>query len=94
MPGIYALTVSTTDSVSSHAVRRDEDRDRDRAALPAPMRRDVRLLGDILGEVICDSDPRTGPDCWPTWNGSGARDRCAPAERDAWNAALTCRASL
>ena len=26
------------------------------------MRRDVRLLGDILGEVICDSDPRTGPD--------------------------------
>ena len=34
---------------------RDPDRDRDRAALPEPMRRDVRLLGDILGEVIRDS---------------------------------------
>jgi len=33
----------------------DWDRDRDRAALPEPMRRDVRLLGDILGEVIRDS---------------------------------------
>src|SRR5215813_4805036 len=30
-------------------------RDRDRAALPEPMRRDVRLLGDILGEIIRDS---------------------------------------
>jgi phosphoenolpyruvate carboxylase len=27
----------------------------DRAALPEPMRRDVRLLGDILGEIIRDS---------------------------------------
>jgi phosphoenolpyruvate carboxylase len=26
------------------------------------MRRDVRLLGDILGEAIRDSDPNTGPD--------------------------------
>jgi phosphoenolpyruvate carboxylase len=26
------------------------------------MRRDVRLLGDILGDVIRDSDPKTGPD--------------------------------
>ena len=26
------------------------------------MRRDVRLLGDILGEVIRDSDPKIGPD--------------------------------
>jgi len=26
------------------------------------MRRDVRLLGDILGEVIRDSDPKSGPD--------------------------------
>jgi phosphoenolpyruvate carboxylase len=34
---------------------RDLTRDRDRAALPEPMRRDVRLLGDILGEVIRDS---------------------------------------
>ena len=31
------------------------DRDRDRAGLPEQMRRDVRLLGDILGEVIRDS---------------------------------------
>jgi phosphoenolpyruvate carboxylase len=31
------------------------DRDTDRAALPGPMRRDVRLLGDILGEVIRES---------------------------------------
>jgi phosphoenolpyruvate carboxylase len=38
------------------------DRDRDRAELPEAMRRDVRLLGDILGEVIRDSDPKTGPD--------------------------------
>jgi phosphoenolpyruvate carboxylase len=37
----------------------DRDRDSDRAALPEPMRRDVRLLGDILGEVIRDS---AGPD--------------------------------
>jgi phosphoenolpyruvate carboxylase len=35
--------------------RENRDRDRDRAALPEPMRRDVRLLGDILGEVIRDS---------------------------------------
>ena len=35
---------------------------RDRAELPERMRRDVRLLGDILGEVIRDSDPKTGPD--------------------------------
>ncbi|HTQ92373.1 MAG TPA: phosphoenolpyruvate carboxylase, partial [Streptosporangiaceae bacterium] len=34
---------------------RDRARDRDRAALPEPMRRDVRLLGDILGEIIRDS---------------------------------------
>jgi phosphoenolpyruvate carboxylase len=33
----------------------NRDRDRDRAALPEPMRQDVRLLGDILGEVIRDS---------------------------------------
>jgi phosphoenolpyruvate carboxylase len=40
---------------------RERTRDRDRAALPELMRRDVRLLGDILGEVIHDSDPKTGP---------------------------------
>ncbi len=38
------------------------ERARDRAQLPERMRRDVRLLGDILGEVIRDSDPKTGPD--------------------------------
>ncbi len=38
------------------------ERARDRAELPELMRRDVRLLGDILGEVIGDSDPKTGPD--------------------------------
>ncbi|MGH3277151.1 MAG: phosphoenolpyruvate carboxylase, partial [Streptosporangiaceae bacterium] len=34
-------------------------RDADIQSVPAPMRRDVRLLGDILGEVISESD---GPD--------------------------------
>ncbi len=33
----------------------NRERERDRAALPEPMRRDVRLLGDILGEAIRDS---------------------------------------
>jgi phosphoenolpyruvate carboxylase len=33
----------------------NREREKDRAALPEPMRRDVRLLGDILGEVIRDS---------------------------------------
>ena len=35
------------------------DRERDSAELPELMRRDVRLLGDVLGEVISESD---GPD--------------------------------
>src|SRR6516162_2627244 len=30
-------------------------RERDRAELPAPLRRDVRLLGGLLGEVIRES---------------------------------------
>jgi phosphoenolpyruvate carboxylase len=34
-------------------------RDADRQSVPAPMRRDVRLLGDILGQVISESG---GPD--------------------------------
>jgi phosphoenolpyruvate carboxylase len=34
---------------------REGGRDRDRAELPEPMRRDVRLLGDLLGEVVRDS---------------------------------------
>src|ERR1700755_2251239 len=37
----------------------ERTRDRDRAALPEPMRREVRLLGDILGDVIRGS---AGPD--------------------------------
>jgi phosphoenolpyruvate carboxylase len=70
-------------------VSQDEDRDRDRAALPGPMRRDVRLLGDILGEVICGSDPKTGPDLLADVERLrraviAARRR----ERDAWNAAV------
>ena len=38
------------------------NRDRDASGLPEPMRRDVRLLGDLLGEVISGSDPRHGPE--------------------------------
>jgi len=34
----------------------NRERESHRAALPEPMRRDVRLLGDILGEVIRDSE--------------------------------------
>src|SRR5215813_7842001 len=33
------------------------DRERDSAELPEPMRRDVRLLGDVLGEMISEDDP-------------------------------------
>src|SRR5580704_7743923 len=40
---------------TEYALTVNRDRDRDRAALPEPMRNDVRLLGDILGEVIQDS---------------------------------------
>ena len=64
-------------------------RDGDRAALPGLMRRDVRLLGDILGEVICDSDPGTGPELLADVERLrraviAARRR----ERHAWNAAV------
>ena len=53
------------------------------------MRRDVRLLGDILGEVICDSDPQTGPELLADVERLrraviAARRR----ERDVWNAAV------
>ncbi len=34
---------------------RGQAREQDRVALPQSMRRDVRLLGDILGEIIRDS---------------------------------------
>jgi phosphoenolpyruvate carboxylase len=49
------------DTCADYARNVNMNRDRDRAELPEPMRRDVRLLGDILGEVICDSDPKAGP---------------------------------
>jgi phosphoenolpyruvate carboxylase len=47
----------STDRVSTDPVSTDREggRDRDRAELPEPMRRDVRLLGDLLGEVVRDS---------------------------------------
>jgi phosphoenolpyruvate carboxylase len=32
-------------------------RERDSAELPEAMRRDVRLLGDVLGEIISEDDP-------------------------------------
>jgi phosphoenolpyruvate carboxylase len=38
------------------------DRERESAELPETMRRDVRLLGDILGEVITESDVAHGPE--------------------------------
>jgi phosphoenolpyruvate carboxylase len=44
---------------ASEAPAREADkhmsREADRQELPAPMRRDVRLLGDLLGEVIRES---------------------------------------
>ena len=57
----------------------ERTRDRDRAALPEPMRRDVRLLGDILGEIIRDSG---GPGAAGRRGAAPARgDRGAPAAR-------------
>src|SRR5260370_21651176 len=35
----------------------DGSRERDSAELPEAMRRDVRLLGDVLGEIISEDDP-------------------------------------
>jgi phosphoenolpyruvate carboxylase len=51
----------STDRVSVDPVSTDREggRDRDRAELPEPIRRDVRLLGDLLGEVVRES---AGPD--------------------------------
>jgi phosphoenolpyruvate carboxylase len=57
MASIYGLVTR-----AHYARNVNIDRDRDRAELPEPMRRDVRLLGDLLGEVIRDSDPKDGPD--------------------------------
>ncbi len=33
------------------------DRERDSAELPEVMRRDVRLLGEVLGAVLSEDDP-------------------------------------
>jgi phosphoenolpyruvate carboxylase len=38
------------------------DRERDSSQLPAAMRGDVRLLGEILGEIISEDDPSLLPD--------------------------------
>src|SRR4051812_43263510 len=64
------------------------DRDTDRAEMPAPMRRDVRLLGDILGEVIRDS---AGPELLAEVERLrhaviAARQRESPGERAAGEA--------
>src|SRR5258707_11834357 len=41
--------------VGRNAGRQVASRDADRQQVPAPMRRDVRLLGDLLGEVLLES---------------------------------------
>src|SRR5258708_27734353 len=41
--------------VERDAGRQVAGRDADRQQVPAPMRRDVRLLGDLLGEVLLES---------------------------------------
>src|SRR5258708_14373958 len=41
--------------VGRNAGRQVASRDADRQQVPAPMRRDVRLLGDLLGEVLLAS---------------------------------------
>jgi phosphoenolpyruvate carboxylase len=63
----------------------NRDRERDRAALPEPMRRDVRLLGDILGEIIRDS---AGPELLADVEQlRRAVIQARHSERDAWSAA-------
>ena len=63
----------------------NRDRERDRAALPEPMRRDVRLLGDILGEIIHDS---AGPELLADVERlRRAVIQARHSERDAWSAA-------
>jgi len=62
----------------------NRDRERDRAALPEPMRRDVRLLGDILGEIIRDS---AGPELLADVERlRRAVIQARHSERDAWSA--------
>jgi phosphoenolpyruvate carboxylase len=43
--------------MSAHSPEATGGRERDSAELPEEMRRDVRLLGDILGEIISEDDP-------------------------------------
>ena len=63
----------------------NRDRERDRAALPEPMRRDVRLLGDILGEIIHDS---AGPELLADVERlRRAVIQARHSERDAWSTA-------
>ena len=63
----------------------NRDRERDRAALPEALRRDVRLLGDILGEVIRDS---AGPELLADVERlRRAVIQARHGERDAWSAA-------
>jgi phosphoenolpyruvate carboxylase len=67
---------------------RDRARQRDSAALPEQMRRNVRLLGDILGEIIRDSDPETGPGLLADVEQlRRAVIEARHSERDAWEAA-------
>src|SRR5258707_14159733 len=42
---------------SAHSPKAAGGRERDSAELPEAMRRDVRLLGDVLGEIISEDDP-------------------------------------
>jgi phosphoenolpyruvate carboxylase len=42
---------------SAHNPKAVGGRERDSAELPEAMRRDVRLLGDVLGEIISEDDP-------------------------------------
>ncbi len=61
----------------------NRDRESDRAGLPEPMRRDVRLLGDILGEVIRDSE---GPELLADVERlRRAVIQARHSERDAWS---------
>jgi phosphoenolpyruvate carboxylase len=53
--GIRLAGSPTRPGPEDYALTVNRDRESDRAALPEPMRQDVRLLGDILGEVIRDS---------------------------------------
>jgi phosphoenolpyruvate carboxylase len=42
---------------AAHSPKATGGRERDSAELPEEMRRDVRLLGDVLGEILSEDDP-------------------------------------